>query len=174
MIDKPPRLSAANAAAFQDVGVVEAYRYRPPYPPEVFDVLTGLISTEPCHILDVGCGTGNIARRLVGQVERVDAVDFSYPMIEQGKRLPDGDHPGLRWLHGSIEDIALDPPYALITAGESLHWMNWNIVLPRFSRLLTAGGYLVIVAHNTVPDPWSILGERFRAIGPTVGISPTT
>ncbi len=168
MIDKRSRFVAANAEAFQDVGVAEAYRYRPPYPAEVFDILTGLISGEPRRVLDVGCGTGNIARRLVDLVEQVDAVDFSSSMIEYGKRLPNGDQARLRWLHGRIEDLALDPPYALITAGESLHWMDWHIVLPRFHQALTPGGYLAIVTHDTVPDPWSILGEivsRYRADG---------
>ena len=62
----------------------------------------------------------------------------------------------------------LDPPYALITAGESLHWMDWNIVLPRFHRVLRHGGHLAIVTHDTVPYPWSTLGEivpRYRIDG---------
>jgi hypothetical protein len=32
MIQKPPRCRVENAAAFQDPSVVDAYRYRPPYP----------------------------------------------------------------------------------------------------------------------------------------------
>jgi SAM-dependent methyltransferase len=148
--------------------VADAYRYRPPYPPEVFAILAELVSGEPCRVLDVGCGTGNIARHLVDRVARIDAVDFSRPMIEHGKRLPNGDNPGLRWLHGRMEEVALDPPYALVTAGESLHWMDWHIVLPRFHQMLIDGEYLAIVAHDTVPDPWSILGEivsRYRTNG---------
>lgn len=121
------------------------------------------------HMLyDIGCGTGNIARRLVTGVDRLDAVDVSRPMIEHGKRLPQGDHPRLRWLHGRAEDVALDPPYALVTAGESLHWMDWEIVLPRCRRLLTPGGYPAIVEHDTVPDSWSTLAEivpRYRTDG---------
>jgi SAM-dependent methyltransferase len=157
-----------NAKAFQDLSLVEPYRYRPPYPAQLFDVLAGLIRGEPRRVLDVGCGTGNIARHLVPRVDRLDAVDFSLPMIEHGKRLPNGDHPNLRWLHGRIEEVALDPPYGLITAGESLHWMDWRIVLPRFHTVPTAGSYLAIVVHDTVPDPWSILGDvvaRYRVDG---------
>jgi SAM-dependent methyltransferase len=165
---KPSRSRSTHAEAFQDAGVVDAYRYRPSYPPAVFDILAELLSGESRRVLDVGCGTGNLARRLIEYADQVDAVDFSAAMIEQGKRLPNGDHPGLRWLYGRVEDIALDPPYALITAGECLHWMDWHIVLPRFHTLLTAGGYLVIVGHDTVPDPWSILGDvvsRYRTDG---------
>jgi hypothetical protein len=43
----PEQLAAEDAVAFQDPGVVAAYRYRPPYPAEVFDLLIGLVTTAP-------------------------------------------------------------------------------------------------------------------------------
>ncbi len=85
------------AEAFQDQSVVEAYRHRPPYPASTFDILTDLLSSPFTAVLDVGCGCGELARHLVERVERVDAVDFSHPMIEQGKQLPNGDHPRLHY-----------------------------------------------------------------------------
>lgn len=162
MLHKPKQWAPEYAEPFQDRSVVEAYRHRPPYPPEVFEILAGLIKAElqsPRHVLDVGCGTGNIARYLVERVDRLDAVDCSWPMIEYGKALPNGDHPHLRWLYGRVEDVVLDPPYALVTAGESLHWMEWNIVLPRFHEVLLPGGYLALLDHLMVPEPWALLGE---------------
>jgi len=154
MIQKPKHLGPEYGAVFQDRSVVEAYPYRPPYPAEVFDLLAELITTEPRHVLDVGCGIGYIARHLVERVERLDAVDLSRYMLEEGKRLPNGDNPRLRWLYGAVESVELNPPYALVTAGESLHWMDWNIVLPRFAEMLVPGGYLAIIEHNTLPEPW--------------------
>ncbi|HVA91968.1 MAG TPA: class I SAM-dependent methyltransferase [Chloroflexota bacterium] len=65
MIRKPPHFAQVYAESFQDRGVVDAYRYRPPYPPAVFDVLLDLVRTRPRHILDIGCGAGNLARQLV-------------------------------------------------------------------------------------------------------------
>lgn len=168
MLQKPEHWNAHIAESFQDQSVVEAYRHRPAYPPETFTILAGLIPGEPKRVLDVGTGTGNIARSLVDYVEQTDAVDFSHEMLEHGRRLPNGDNSRLRWLHGRIEDVALDPPYALITAGESLHWMDWQVVLPRFRELLVPGGYLALVGHDTQPDPWSMLGEiiaRYRTDG---------
>jgi 2-polyprenyl-3-methyl-5-hydroxy-6-metoxy-1,4-benzoquinol methylase len=168
MIEKPDLFSTTNAASFQEFSVAAAYRHRPPYPAAVFDILTRLITAEPQRVLDVGCGTGNLARYLVTHVDWVDAVDFSSAMIEQGKTLPNGDHPRLRWLHGRVEEVVLDPPYALVTAGESLHWMDLQVVLPRFHQVLTAGGYLAIARTNPAPDPWSMLGEiihRYRTDG---------
>ena len=154
MLQKPEHLAPRYGEQFKDLSIVDAYRHRPPYPAEVFAILTELINGEPRYVLDVGCGTGNIARHLVESVERLDAVDFSQHMLERGKQLPNGGHPRLHWVQGSIEDVALEPPYALISAGESLHWMDWNVVLPRFHEILLPGAYLAIVEHDTSPDPW--------------------
>jgi len=155
---RPEHLGLEFAARFRDQGVVDTYHFRPPYPEETFDILTSLITDEPRAALDVGCGSGDIARRLVERVERVDAVDFSRPMIEKGKGLPNGDHPHLRWIYGPAEEAPLDPPYALITAGQSIHWMDWDIVLPRFREALTPHGYLAILSvegslpwHDALP-----------------------
>src|SRR5271169_5897777 len=107
MQPKPEHFSDSYAEAFKDRQVVEVYRHRPPYPDEVFDILAGLITTEPRVVLDVGAGPGDIARHLVEIAERVDAVDPSQPMIEQGRRLPNGDHPHLQWISGKVEEVLL-------------------------------------------------------------------
>ncbi len=112
-----------------------------------------LLTGEPRAVLDVGSGSGDIARRLVDRVERVDAVDFSLPMIEKGKTLPNGNHPRLRWIYGPAESAPLDPPYGLITAGQSIHWMGWNIVLPRFRAALTPHGFVALVGIEGML-PW--------------------
>jgi ubiquinone/menaquinone biosynthesis C-methylase UbiE len=160
MLQKPKYLAPEYGAQFKDLSIVEAYHHRPPYPAETFTILAELINSEPRHVLDIGCGPGSIARYLVEHVERLDAVDFSQYMIKQGKQLPNGDNPRLHWLQGPVEDVTLNPPYALITAGESLHWMDWNVVLPRFHDLLQPGGYLAIVERRTFPLAWySALAE---------------
>jgi trans-aconitate methyltransferase len=153
-LPRPAHLTLDNAAQFKDQSVVEFYPLRLPYPPAVFDILADLITDEPRAVLDIGAGTGDIARGLVRRVERVDAVDFSPAMIAKGKTLPDGDHPGLRWIYGAVETVALDPPYALVTAGESLHWMDWEVVFPRFGEVLTPNGVVAVVERVDLPVPW--------------------
>src|SRR4029079_14455494 len=101
---------------FTDRDVARAYRYRPAYPPDTFRILSDLI-VGPRTVLDVGAGTGAIAREMVPFVERVDAVDISAAIIDEGRRLPNGTDPRLRWILGSAEEAPFDPPYGLITAG---------------------------------------------------------
>ena len=121
----------------------------------MFSILLGLIGDAPAVVLDAGSGEGSLARRLAPLVNRVDAVDLSAAMIEVGRSLPGGDHPALRWIVGSVETADLDPPYALITAGESAHWFDWDVALPRFHDLLTPSGMLVVVERHQAPRAWS-------------------
>src|SRR5829696_6445234 len=154
MLPKPKHLGPEYAAQFKDAGVVAAYHHRPPYPDEAFTVLLELLAGQPRTVLDVGCGTGEIARVLVEHVERVDAVDFSQGMIDKGRLLPGGDNPRLNWICASVEEAPLDGPYGLITAGASLHWMDWAVVFPRFKAALAPGAYLALVYEGTLPNPW--------------------
>lgn len=154
MIPKPKHLQPLYGAQFKDTSVVAAYQYRPEYPPELFEIVATLITDEPRRVLDVGCGTGYVARRLVDYVDALDAVDFSHHMIETGKTLPNGRHPHLHWIESAVEDAPLHPPYALITAGQSLHWMDWYTVMPRFAEVLTVNGRLAILGYSFTPQPW--------------------
>lgn len=159
---------AEHFASFQDPSVIQSYQYRPPFPPEVFTVLSGLITETPRRALDLGCGTGFVARELLPYVDEIDAVDVSAGMIEEGKRLPGGDNPRLRWILGRAEDAPLDPPYALITAGDSMHWMDWPVLLPRLRGMLTPGGYLAVFGWGQEPPPWQaelvLIIQRYSTI----------
>jgi len=163
MQPKPEHFGTAYAEAFKNQRVVEAYKYRPPYPNQVFDILSALIIDEPRVVLDVGTGTGDIARHLVDVVDRVDAVDFSQQMIEMGKQLPNGNHAHLQWIYGKVEEVPLTPPYALITAGMSIHWTEWSIAFPRFRSLLTPNGSLALIYRRTLPMPWDADLRKLRA-----------
>ena len=160
---RPTHLSAENAARFQAPDVVAAYPQRVPYPDETFDILVDLIEASVTAgdasraALDMGTGDGAIARRLAARaphVARVDAVDVSAPMLALARTLPGGDHPHLRWIFGPAETAPLDPPYALATAGESLHWMDWETTLPRLASALTPHGMLAILHRTAMESLW--------------------
>ncbi len=148
MTSQPEPYRTELAARFLDEGVVEAYQYRPPYPPEVFAILNELIRERPRAVLDVGCGRGELARPLLDLAERVDAVDRSPAMIAKGRTLPGGGDPRLRWISSRVEEAALDPPYALIVGGDSLHWMDWDVVMPLFAGVLSPHGSLALVSRR--------------------------
>jgi SAM-dependent methyltransferase len=130
--------------AFQDAEVVRNYRYRQPYPTEIFEILEGLL-VEPRTVLDAGSGTGALTIGLARFAKRVDAVDPSAAMLREARRMPGADSERIRWIQGAAETARLDPPYGLVTTGASIHWMDPDLVMPRFREALAPGGRLAIV-----------------------------
>ncbi len=53
-----------------------------------------------------------------------------------------------------MEEVALSPPYALITAGESFHWMDWAVVLPRCAAMSTSNAVVAIVERAVQEVAW--------------------
>lgn len=143
------------ASRFKNRSLAELYELRPPYPHETYEILLSLLGESRGSVLDVGCGPGKIARGLVDHVDGVDAVDFSQEMIQVGRSFTNGDHPNLRWINGPVETVQLYPPYQMVTAGASIHWMEWDVVFPRFKEVLTTDGYLVIIdGDRPIRSPW--------------------
>ena len=152
MTARPAQWGPQHASAFDDSEVARRYSARPPYARDAITFLRGLIDPSSYVVLDLGTGTGKIARELAPTVARVDAVDMSAPMLAEGKRLADSG--AIRWIHARVEDADLVGPYGLATAGASLHWMEWDVVLPRFGTWLAPESYLAIVEDITLANPW--------------------
>src|SRR5580704_2492652 len=131
------------------------YLFRPPYPAEVYDTLLELMRGYPRILLDAGCGAGKITLGLIDQIERADAVDPSDAMLRVARSLPGAASGKIRWIHAAIEDAPLDPPYGLIVAASSIHWMDLDRTLPRFANALADGAMLVVLDGDAPVDaPW--------------------
>jgi SAM-dependent methyltransferase len=156
---KPKGWGERYGAVFRDEAVVERYGLRPPYPSETFDVLVSLAAGGA--VLDAGCGPGDLARPLASRVARVDAVDVSGPMIARGRSLPGGDAANVRWILARIEDARLDPPYALVTAGDSIHWFDWETALPLFAHVLDGDALLAIVHREWMREQRDVLAPIY-------------
>lgn len=142
------------AAVFAQPGVADAYQHRPPYPPDVFDVLEQLITDRPRNVLDIGAGEGALARQLAARVDHLDAMDVSAAMVAAGRRRPGGRQSNLHWIIGAVETGELGGPYALVTAGASLHWMAWEQTMARLAGVMTDNAFLAVVDHSPQEVPW--------------------
>lgn len=114
MLPKPKGLGPAYAAQFGDPSVVDAYPTRPPYPPELFTILLGLLGDETPNILDLGCGTGDIARGLAPMSLRLMPLIRRTPCWHGGK-------------HSRVVSIqtcgGFDRPPKTFPIAASMHWL---------------------------------------------------
>lgn len=94
---------------FADTRMAENYRYRPPYPAEVYETLLELLDGHPRIVLDAGCGTGKIVLRLIDQIDSADAVDPSEAMLRVAQSTPGAGNPKIRWIHSTIEVVGGAP-----------------------------------------------------------------
>lgn len=134
-------------------------RYRLGYPSEVLDTLVnhfGLDNTTP--VLDLGCGTGQIALPLAVRGIPVYAVDPEIEMLAEGMRDEQlaGAH-GIAWMRGSdktVEQLHL-PSLTLCMMGASFHWMDRDSILQKLNHLIVENGGVAILNGTSV---WSDAG----------------
>jgi ubiquinone/menaquinone biosynthesis C-methylase UbiE len=160
---KPAHLGRTYADQFKEDAVVRAYRHRPPYVQEAVDHVVARLPQRDGRVLDIGCGSGDWTLALAACGIRVDAVDASAAMLDVARGRTGTDSPHVHWLHGDVETVALEPTYDLVTAAESLHWMEWSVALPRLRSVLARGGSLVLVNRIAAPPPWTAPMQRLIA-----------
>jgi ubiquinone/menaquinone biosynthesis C-methylase UbiE len=107
-------------------------RFRPGYPPELLHRLLERAGLEPSsRVLDLGCGTGQIAVPLAAQVGEVVAVDPEPEMLAEI-----ADLPNLRKVEGRAEEVDETwGRFSLVTIGRAFHWMDGPVVLERLARV---------------------------------------
>ena len=127
-----------------DAPGVQRLTYRP-----VQDaVVRALLADPPARILDVGCGTGRLAVRLVRELpeSRVVGCDFSRGMLAQARTrggtlaLTQGDAQRLPFADGCFDAVV---------STEAFHWFpDPELALAGFHRVLAARGRLLIAFVN--------------------------
>ncbi len=157
---RPRHLADEYASQWETPEMAAVYDFRPPYPGALFDDLSAR-ARHGYPVLDIGAGTGSIARPLAARGVSVDAVERSAAMIEQGKAASAGLP--IRWVQSKIEVAELAGPYGLAVAAECLHWCDWRVALPRVASALAARAELALIERAEAPTPWD---KEMRALVP--------
>ena len=151
--------------------VAELYdRYRPGYPSAMIDEL---LSGGPSKALDVGCGTGKVARALIQRGLPVLGVDPDVRMAEVARRhqVPVEVAPFESWAPAGRT-------YDLLTAGHSWHWVDPTVGLAKAASIVVPGGKVALFwNYHVVEEPLLADFEAvYRAHAPevvVVGRDPT-
>ncbi|HSW78941.1 MAG TPA: class I SAM-dependent methyltransferase [Candidatus Babeliales bacterium] len=130
-------------------------KYRPSYPPELFSDIAahfGLGGTG--RLLDLGCGTGEMAIPLAGYFKDVLAIDPDRHMLNNGQsKAKSLKVSNIEWQKGSSKTLkGVRTPFRLVTMGQSFHWMDQSSVLKELYRLLEPKSGIVIVGGEQTPQ----------------------
>jgi protein-S-isoprenylcysteine O-methyltransferase Ste14/SAM-dependent methyltransferase len=105
------------------------------------DFLVSHIPDGVKKILDVGCGTGQIAAKLTGMGYQVDCVSPSPFLSTQARELLGSTS---RIYECSYEDLQTETRYDLILFGESFQYIDPEQAIKKTLAFLNQGGYLLI------------------------------
>jgi len=158
-------------------------RHRAGFPPEFFErlVARGFI-TRGRSALDIGTGTGTIARGLALGGMKVTGLDRSTAMMEEAARLDREAGVIVEYVEATAEETGLDSASCqLITAGQCWHWFDRAKAAAEAMRMLAPGGAIVIAHFDWIPLPGNMIDatekliEKFNpswTLGGGVGIHP--
>ncbi len=104
---------------------------------------------SPQHVLDVGCGTGQLLRLLAGRLpgaKDLTGVDAAAGMIAVAERSAHAADKRLRYLMGTAEHLPFpDAGFDLVVSTTSFdHWADQQAGLNECGRVLAPGGSLVL------------------------------
>jgi trans-aconitate 2-methyltransferase len=117
-----------------------------------FDDLLQLVERrEGLRVIDLGCGTGELTRRLADALPASDVLGLDSSPEMLAKAAPYA-RPGLRFELGEIETVAGE--WDVIFSNAAIHWVdNHAALIPRLFSLLRSGGQLVVQLPSNYSHP---------------------
>lgn len=122
--------------------------HRPGPPPSFFSALMRRgIGLPDQAILDLGTGTGVLARQFALQGSLVSGIDIAAGQIEQAQRLSIEQGVEIDFRVGPVEELPFpDASFDAVTANQCFHYFDHARLLPELRRVLRPGG-LVSTSH---------------------------
>lgn len=104
--------------------------------------LVALLAPQPGErVLDLGCGTGHLTKRIAEAGATVVGLDQSESMVAQARQ----NYPDLTFVVGDARDFRFDEPFDAIFSNAVLHWVRPPEQAAQcMARALKQGGRLVL------------------------------
>ncbi|MCH7527732.1 MAG: class I SAM-dependent methyltransferase, partial [Planctomycetes bacterium] len=117
------------------------------------------------RVLDLGTGTGTVARGLARSGCLVTGLDRSAELIEEAKRLDRQAGVTVHYVVAGAEHTGLaDDGFDVVTAGQCWHWFDHGSIRREVRRLLVSGGRLVIAQFDWLPQRGNVAEATERLI----------
>lgn len=134
----------------------------------------GILARRDARVLDLCCGTGDMAfaleRQARGSGARIFGADFAHPMLERAARKSNGVSP--RWVEADALNLPFpDGSFDLVTSAFGFRNLaDYDAGLREIVRVLRPGGELGILECS---EPRGIVGKLygvyFRRVLPAIG-----
>ena len=134
-------------------------KHRAGFPEAFFErVATFGVGRPDQRLLDLGTGTGTLARGFARRGCEVTGLDPSEPLLEQAKLLDQEAGITIRYVVAKAEETHLPAKsFEIVTAGQCWHWFDRPRAAQEIRRLLVSDGRLVIAHFDWIPLPGNVV-----------------
>lgn len=148
-------------------GTYEYYaKYRPSIPKEVIDVIVKHLDVKPTdRVLDIGCGTGQVALAMEGKCGEMVCLDPDPEMLIQAEKATKNSKIRFIWVDRCAEDLGKLKEklgtFSVATSCRAFHRMNQEQVLKDLDDLIEQDGGVAIFSDRVL---WSGQEEWQQAV----------
>lgn len=148
-------------------------KFRHGFPQSFYDRLASMGLIRPgIRVLDVGTGTGTLARNLAQRGCEVSALDVAPAMLAQAQRLDREAGVNIQYFNCKAEEISFsDASFDLVTAGTCWHWFNRLVAARETRRILRHDGHLIIASLDMVSIPGQVVEAMVELMARFHGLS---
>jgi SAM-dependent methyltransferase len=138
--------------------------HRAVFPATFFERLRALhIGIPGQKLLDLGTGTGALARVFAKQGCAVTGVDISSSLLQEAERLARTEDLNIDWRESPAEETSLpSASFDVVSAGQCWHWFSREKAAREIHRLLQPGGSLIIAHFDWLSKPSNIVDVSLK------------
>ncbi len=149
-----PESTARRYGKVFDEIAAEYDRHRPAYPDELLDQACQVAAIgSGDHVLEVGCGSGQLTRGLAARGLHVTALEPGTSLIALARQNLAGA-PEVEFVNARFEDALLARErFRAVFSASAFHWVDPEVSWQKAADVLGPGGTLALVSYFGLSEP---------------------